>query len=176
LLFRYDIITDMDIVSHALMGSALGIASEKNLRDILIVASFSVLPDITQIPIYFKIGRQHNRIFWLPKQINWLGKNYHDRYPAWAAIWEAPHSVFFLLLVVTPGVLIFHLPKMAIGSYFSHLFVDLFTHKSKWGIKPFWPFQYKFNGITDTWVWQFKRLVLSWLFFGIIVLLVRRYS
>ena len=158
------------------MGGAIGMASEGNLKDILTVSAFSVLPDITQIPIYFKISRQHNRLFWLPKHINWGNKNYHDRYPAWAAIWEAPHSVFFLLFVVTPAVIYFNLPKMAIGSYFSHIFVDLFTHKSKWGIKPLWPFQYKFNGLTDTWVWQFKGLVLSWVFFAMILLLVRWFA
>lgn len=165
----------MDIISHALMGGTLGIASEHNLKDILVVVSFSVLPDITQIPIYFKISHQHKRLFWLPKHIDWTDKNYHDRYPSLAAIWEAPHSIFFLLLVIAPTVWAFHLPKMAIGSYASHIFVDLFTHKSKWGIKPLWPFQYKFNGLTDTWIWQFKRLFLSWLFFGLLLLFARWY-
>ena len=117
----------MDIISHLLIGEILALPSQSNLKDNLIVAAFAVLPDITQLPIYLHIGHVNKRYFWWPKNSDWLHKRFRSRHPAWSALWELPHSFLFLLFVILPIVFCFHLPNMAIVSYFSHIFIDLFT-------------------------------------------------
>ena len=39
----------MDIVSHLLIGEILGVTTQNNPKDVLIVTAFSVLPDLTQL-------------------------------------------------------------------------------------------------------------------------------
>ena len=151
----------MDVLSHFIIGETFGIF-QNSLKDNLIVASFGVLPDLTHVPLYFYVGYLNKRFLWWPKNADWYKHNFRQQNPKWSALWELPHSFLFLLFFITPIVLYFNLPKMAILSYGSHIFLDLFTHTSEWGVKPFYPFAFKFKGFADVWTWGFKKLVLCW--------------
>ncbi len=166
----------MDVITHLLIGEALALPTQSTLRDNLIVALFSLLPDTTQIPLYLHIGFINKRWLWFPRNSDWLKNHFRNKHPAWSALWEIPHSIIFFSLVIVPLVVIFDLPKMAAISYFSHIFVDLFTHTTEWGVKPFYPFNYKFKGFTDVWSWRFSKLAWLWTIFGILVISLKLYA
>ena len=149
----------MDIVSHALIGRAL-VTSKSKKFDTYLVTAFGALPDLFQIPLYIFVGYLHARPFYYPLTSDWQGVR--NAYPLWAALWEIPHSFFFLLLVVAPLVLLLNLNKLAILAYALHLFVDLFTHTGEWAVKPLYPLPFLFHGFTDAWAWDVIYYPVSW--------------
>ena len=162
----------MDIVSHALVGRALVTSQDKRF-DRYLVSFFGALPDVFQIPLYMFVGRLHDRPFYFPQTSDWTGVR--AAYPGWSLWWDIPHSLFFLLLVVTPAVLLLKLNKLAIAAYALHLFLDLFTHTGEWGLMPFFPFSYKFSGFTDAWAWDYPYFVISWAVLIACILLLEKY-
>lgn len=161
----------MDVLSHLLIGEALALPSQTGLKNNLLVAGFSVLPDLMQIPLYLRVGFLNRRLFWLPKREDWFKNNFRPRNPGWAGLWDVPHSLFFAALVVAPLVWFLHLPKMAAAAYLLHIFTDLLTHTGEWSVKIFYPFQFKAGGFTDAWAWKYSRMALAWLALGALILL-----
>jgi hypothetical protein len=158
----------MDLVSHVLVGKVFQTASKLNsLKEKFIVISFAFIPDIPVLFVYLLLGRANNRPYWIPYNSDWIGVR--EAHPWWAAMWEIPHSIFFLLLIIVPLVLYFKWPKIAIFSYFSHIFLDAFTHTGEWRLKPFYPFNFMINGFTDAWAWPLQYMVVSWIFLVIMI-------
>ncbi len=138
----------MDILSHGLMGAAAGELGHK--RRVLWPFLFGALPDVFQaLALYPFVGYVHGRAWLIPEHADWSG--FRGAYPLASAIWEAPHSLFFLLLCIVPLVLKLRLPRSCIAAYGLHLLVDVFTHSGEWSAAPFWPLSWKLEGYWDPW-------------------------
>lgn len=160
----------MDIISHILIGKIISFFARKTKRASLWAMSFSFLPDLFQLPAYVYLGYINNRMFLIPKNIDW--EHTRDLYPLLHAFtWEIPHSIFFLLLVVFPVVLYFKLPKITFLAYLLHLVIDIPTHAGEWAVKPFYPINYSISGFTNAWAWPVWLLVLSWIVLLTIIIL-----
>lgn len=155
--------TVMDIVSHAIVG--LGIAGIGHARssDALTISAFAIIPDIPQILLYLKLGFANHRPLWIPRYADWQREGtVRNNHPVWSSLYDIPHSMFFLLLVVIPVVKLYRFPSLAIVAYCSHIVLDLFTHTEEWAIKPLYPFSWKFVGVTDGWRWSVRGWMTSW--------------
>jgi membrane-bound metal-dependent hydrolase YbcI (DUF457 family) len=160
----------MDIISHAMIGRIIAVREEKK-KDIYLIPFFAALPDLFQIPLYLFLGYVNKRPFYFPLNSDWIGVR--ELYPRWVLFWEIPHSLFFLALVITPLVLLLKLNKLSIAAYFSHIFIDAFTHTGEWSLKPFFPVEYEIEGLTDAWIWKPAFFALSWLVLGLITFVLR---
>jgi membrane-bound metal-dependent hydrolase YbcI (DUF457 family) len=160
----------MDVVSHLLIGAGLGFASGYDLKDTFITAGFGFLPDVSQSLIYLRLGYLKRRPFWIPENKDWFtGGKFRKQNPHWISLYDIPHSLLCWAFIVIPLVLYFELPSMAIYAYLSHILIDLFTHGDEWGIKPFYPFQWKISGFTDAWAWRIERYLVSWIIIAIFI-------
>ncbi len=161
----------MDLISHVLAGKAFQEASRvKTWRDKLVVISFAALPDLPLFILYLLVGHEKGRPLWIPYDSDWSGVR--EAHPIWSAMWEAPHSTIFWLLIVTPLVLWLKWPKMAILSYLSHIILDLPTHAGEWGVKPFYPFPFVIHGFTNAWAWPFPYMLASWIALILVIVCV----
>jgi len=151
----------MDVVSHALVGKLFQVGSRTaSCKHKLIVIAFAFLPDLPVFLVYLLLGHEKGRAFWIAHNADWIGVR--AVHPVWSAMWEIPHSLFFVALVIVPLVFFLRWPKIAIASYLSHILLDLFTHTGEWGVKPLYPLPYMFDGFTDAWTWPLSYLALSW--------------
>ena len=163
----------MDFISHVLVGKLFQVKSQlDSLKHKLIVIAAAFAPDIPVMFVYLLLGHEKGRAFWIPHNSDWIGIRFS--HPGWAAMWEIPHSLFFVLLIVIPFVLYFRWPKIAIASYMSHIALDLFTHTGEWGIKLFYPLDFVVNGFTDAWAWPPLYMAISWLILLGVIYLLRR--
>lgn len=160
----------MDTISHALIGGIISLP-QKIRKSVLRIIFFSVLPDLPLIPFYIFLGYINKRAFLIPHNSDWIGAT--KLYPILNSFYEISHSLFFLLLIILPLVIYFKLPKMAFFAYLIHIAVDLPTHTGEWAIKLFYPFNYSFNGFTNSWAWPIYIMAISWLFLAIIIILLR---
>ena len=152
----------MDIISHLLIGRALAELGNYSPSQIAAITLFAALPDAPQLPLYVYVGFKHKRFLDIPKNSDWLREHFRFRHPFWSALWEVPHSLWFLMLIITPLVIYFKLPLMAAAAYASHLLVDIFTHAGEWAVKPFYPFKKKIHGLTNGWAWHLPGMFASW--------------
>lgn len=152
----------MDVVSHVLVGKLFQVSSRPaSWKHKLIVISFAFLPDLPVVFVYLLLGHEKGRAFWIAHNADWIG--IRAAHPVWSAMWEVPHSLFFVLLVIVPLVFCFRWPKIAIASYLSHIVLDVFTHTGEWRVKPLYPLSYMFDGFTDAWTWPLTYMALSWM-------------
>ena len=156
----------MDIVSHALVGRMM-ISGREEKKDILLVTLAGALPDLFQIPLYIFVGHLHNRPYNFPLNSDWIG--IRADYPTWYLLWDIPHSFFFLFFVIILLVYYFKLSKLIILAYFSHIFLDIFTHTGEWALKPFFPFNFMLQGFTDAWAWDAWSFLVVWVIILIIM-------
>jgi hypothetical protein len=163
----------LDTISHILVGNIFKeISRVRSLRDKLIIVSFAFAPDaLGLLLVYPLLGHEKGRPYWIPHDSDWIGA--HAAHPVWAAIWEIPHSLFFLALIVVPLVLWLRWPKIAIGSYLSHILLDLPTHTGEWAERPFYPLGITVKGFTDAWAWRFSYWVVSWVFLLTLAYIIR---
>ncbi len=170
------IINIMDILSHAIMGKILAtkkVSDKKESRKIMYTGIFfSLLPDLAQIPLYLVVGYFAGRSFWFPQIIDWVG--FRAAHPMWTMLWEIPHSVFFLILIIIPIVIWFKLPRIAIVAYGFHIFIDLFSHTGEWAVKPLYPFNFTIPGFTDGWAWPWWGMIISWIVLLLISLIISK--
>jgi hypothetical protein len=153
----------MDIISHALIGNIISFTKKYTLKNRAWIIFFSFATDLTQIPFFIYLGYINSRPFFYPLPSDWNGAR--TIYPFLTAIYEIPHSLFFVFLIILPIILFFKLPKLAFFAYFFHILIDLPTHTGgEWAMKPFYPFNYNFNGLTDAWTWPFSLMAISWIF------------
>jgi membrane-bound metal-dependent hydrolase YbcI (DUF457 family) len=144
----------------------------KSVKDKVVVITFAVLPDIPGLLIVYPLlGHEKGRPWWFPHNADWVGA--YAAHPFWAAIWEIPHSLFFLAFVIVPLVLWLDWPKIAIVSYLSHILLDLPTHTGEWAERPFYPFGITVQGFTDAWAWPLSYWLVSWVVLLLIAYLVR---
>jgi len=161
----------MDIVSHILIGKILSFNKKKKAQ--FWAMFFSLLPDLSQIPFYLVLGYENARPFLFPLNSDWIGAR--QLHPILSALWEAPHSLFFAILIILPIIIFFKLPKIAFFSYVIHLIVDIPTHSGEWAIKIFYPIDYTINGFTDAWAWPVWGFILSWIILISIVIVLNRF-
>lgn len=150
----------MDIVSHGLIGGLVAAPIAKTPTEAAWIVGFSFLPDLIQVPLYLLLGRKHKRRFWIPYNTDWSGVR--KKHPAWTKLWEIPHSLFFITLVVLPLVYLFDIPKTSLVGYLAHIATDIPTHKKEWAVKIFFPFSLVVPGITDAWAWKYKYWIVAW--------------
>ena len=164
----------MDVVSHALVGVLVAMAAGVRLwRHRAAMGLVAAAPDAPVAIVYLLLGRAHDRPFWIPLHSDWEGVR--AAHPVWSALWEAPHSLLFLALVVVPLVLHFRLPRVAIAAYASHLLLDLPTHTGEWAVAPLYPLPWRVEGWTDAWAWPPLQWAASWAVLLALVLLVDRW-
>lgn len=157
----------MDTFSHGLIGSAIGqYNGNSNLRKIGLIGLIAMLPDIFQIPYYLVLGYIKNRPFFIPYNEDWV--MFRGQFPILDLLWDIPHSLLFLIIVVIPIVKFYRLNNILIISYLSHIVVDILTHTGEWNVKFLFPFNLSFDGFTDAWVWSFSYISISWLILIII--------
>jgi len=163
----------MDFVSHMLVGNIFKEAGRVNsFKNKLIVVSFAFLPDVPGLlVVYPLLGHEHGRAYWFPHNSDWVGV--HAAHPLWAAIWEVPHSLLFLAMVIVPLVLWLKWTKLAIASYLSHILLDLPTHTGEWAVRALYPFNWTVQGFTDAWAWPLKYMAISWFVLVIVAYLIR---
>jgi hypothetical protein len=157
----------MDIFSHVLIGRALATPPQNAKKDIWIITIFSYLPDLFQSVLYLYLGIINSRPFFFPLNSDWDGVR--ELHPFLSALWEVPHSIFFVLLVIAPIVYFFKFPKMALFGYIFHILIDLLTHSGEWATKLFYPFSYKIEGFTNAWSWPIQSMVASWVILLVII-------
>ena len=73
--------------------------------------------------------------------------------------WEITHSFLFWAIVIIPAILYFKQPILIAIAYLSHLILDLPSHTGIWSSKPFYPFNYQFEGWFDAWAWDFETII-----------------
>ena len=163
----------MDILSHALIGKV--IAARKHSRRVMYTGMlFSIMPDLFQIPLYLVVGTYANRFLSIPQIVDWVG--FRAAHPVWTMLWEIPHSVFFLILIIVPLVVWLKLPKIGIVAYGLHIFIDVFSHTGEWAVKPLYPFNYSITGFTDGWAWSWQGTVMSWIILFVISVIISKYA
>jgi membrane-bound metal-dependent hydrolase YbcI (DUF457 family) len=157
----------MDPISHLLIGKLLTAYESSPAADAAAIILFSFLPDLFQIPLYLRLGRERGRKLWIPADADWRGY----RSSRWALWWEIPHSILFAVLVVAPIVLLLGLTPLAIVAYLLHIIVDIPTHRGEWAVRPFFPFKYKVQGFTDAWRWSWGKMAVAWVALALMLLL-----
>ena len=155
----------MDILSHILIGRIISSNQIKKAQIFTMV--FSFLPDLGQIPFYLVLGYENARPFLFPYNSDWIGTR--SLHPVLTAMWDIPHSFFFLFLIILPVITYFKIPKISFFAYGLHLLIDIPTHTGEWMIRPFYPFNFAIPGITDAWAWPVWAFILSWTILGIII-------
>ncbi|MBC7863859.1 MAG: hypothetical protein IAF38_12865 [Bacteroidia bacterium] len=151
----------MDVASHALVGVAIGlIEKNRTKKTILKTSFFSFLPDIFQLPYYLAVGNSKNRSFNWPQPEDWTG--FRGTHPFLDTLWNVPHSIFFLLLVIIPIIKLSKQSNFLIIAYLSHILIDIPTHTGEWGVKFLFPFNLTVSGFTDAWAWSLNALIISW--------------
>ena len=161
----------MDFVSHYLIGNIIA-ATRKNItrKQIITVSFFGLLPDVTQIPLYLYVGYLNHRPYWVPGNHDWAG--FRDIHPIASALWDIPHSLFFLIFIwIIVKSLKLH--YLCILSYLSHILIDIPTHTGEWAVKFLYPFQIMISGFTDAWAWNFYLYPIVWaiLIFSILIIM-----
>lgn len=162
----------MDIVSHAIVGRMLVTKKKNKPSDFWLIVLFAALPDLFQIPLYLYLGYINHRPFFWPYNSDWIG--FRASNSGWLLWWDIPHSLLTLLFIVLPLVSLLKINKLVLFSYFSHIFLDLFTHTGEWGVKPLFPLQFMVNGFTDAWAWNPLYYPVVWLALWILVLVVEK--
>jgi len=155
----------MDILSHILIGRIISFNQIKKAQIFAMV--FSFLPDLGQIPFYLVLGYENARPFLFPYNSDWIGAR--ATHPILTAMWDIPHSLFFLLLIILPVIIFFKIPKIAFFAYGLHLLIDIPTHTGEWAIKPLYPLNFTMPGITDAWAWPVFAMLLTWIILGLII-------
>ena len=152
----------MDIISHGLIGCAIGqFESKAKLKKVGAVGLTAMLPDFFQVPYYLILGYLHNRPYYLPLNEDWAG--FRGQLPMLDLVWDIPHSLIFVIVVIIPLVKKFQLGKIFIYSYLSHIIADIPTRTGEWNVRYFFPFKFTINGITDAWTWNITYLSVSWI-------------
>lgn len=143
----------MDIASHGFIGAMIAeTAPRPRPRQALWGALFAMAPDLACMCIAYPfVGWKHGRAFFIPEHADWAG--IRAAHPWIAATWEAPHSLWFLLLVVVPLVFYLDLPRLCIAAYVSHQLVDIAAHTGEWSATPLWPLAWRVEGWADPWAW-----------------------
>jgi membrane-bound metal-dependent hydrolase YbcI (DUF457 family) len=160
----------MDAMSHALVGVAIATTERYGIQEGALVVFFSVLPDILQIPLYLKVGKDSGRTFWIPKDSDWQG--FRDTYPGWSSVFDIPHSLFFLIPLYL-AIAWLHLPLILLFAYFVHIVLDLFAHQGEWKVKLFYPINASIDGITSAWSWSYGRMIVSWAVLVVLICFLR---
>ncbi len=157
----------MDIISHGLIGCAIGqFYCKTNVKKVGIAGMTAMLPDFFQIPYYLTLGYLCDRPFYIPYNEDWTG--FRGQLPLLDLVWDVPHSLLFLVLVVVPIVKKFRLEKILILSYLSHIIADIPTHTGEWNLRYFFPLEFTINGVTDAWKWNLTYLAISWIILVVI--------
>lgn len=161
----------MDFVSHALIGRAIAEFNTAKKKDVIFISSFAVLPDITQLLLYPYLGYIKNRPFFLPNNEDWNG--FSLEHPFLTSLYLIPHSILFLGIVIIPMIYFFKLHKLCILSYFSHIFIDIFSHTGEWSTQFLYPIKTNTSGFTDGWALPLKYLVISWIILIFVIVLIK---
>ncbi len=160
----------MDIISHGIVGAMAGSAHKPEKRDITFATLFSILPDISLIVPYFVLGFIKNRFLWIPSDLSWDA--FRVAHSGLTILWDISHSIFFLLFIIVPLVLIFKWPRITIFAYLLHIIIDTFTHSGDWILSPFYPLKIVISGPINAWILPWWGLMGTWIFLLAVFLVV----
>ena len=144
----------LDTVTHALIGLILGELAPKDMKHRhLIGFFFGMLPDITNILLVHPyLGWVADRT--IPFALGSDFINYPEILNHWTYhVWLLSHSLLFWAIVFTPQWKRSRNVKLATVAYASHILADIPSHTGAYGLEPFYPIRYIFDGWFDAWLW-----------------------
>ncbi len=165
----------LDTVTHALIGLIVGEMAPKDIKHRrLIGLGFGVLPDITNVVLV------HPYLGWLagreiPFAVGIDFVNHPEILDHWTYhIWLLSHSLLFWAIVFLPLWRKGRAAKLSAVAYLSHVLADIPSHSGAYGLEPFYPIAYIFDGWFDAWLWGPLPIAASILTTAGLYLLVRR--
>jgi len=164
----------MDIISHVLIGEIIFLLTGGTITTNFLIILFAVIADIVHIPYYLILGKKNNRKFCIAQKQDW--ERMSEKYKFFTILYNTTHSIFFAFFVILPIILFFKLSVWIFFAYLSHIIVDIFTHKGEWAIKVFWPFKFKINGFSNTWIWSIEKTINLWIILFSIILYLSFFS
>ena len=84
------------------------------------------------------------------------------------------HGFIFWSLFVLPFWNKHRAAPLAIIAYLSHILMDLPSHTGEYGLQPFFPFPFIFDGWFDAWLWGPIEILFSVIAFTILFAIVRQ--
>ena len=166
---------DMDVFTHFIIGASIGEIAPKDIKNRhAIGASFAILPDITNVIFV------HPYLGWLaghtiPFAVSQDFINHPEILQHWTyQTWLFSHGFIFWSFFVLPFWNKHRAAPLAILGYLSHILMDLPSHTGIFGLQPFYPFPFIFNGWFDAWLWGPIEIFLSVIAFSIVFAIVRQ--
>ena len=144
----------MDIVTHGLVGLSIGeLAPKKTKYRRSIGLFFGILPDITNLVFvhpYLGWMAGHKIPFATPQDfIEFPQILDHWTYQSWLLT----HSLLFWAILFLPLWNKGFGARLASLAYASHIVLDIPSHSGIYGLEPFYPIPYIFDGWFDAWLW-----------------------
>lgn len=165
----------MDTVTHALIGLTLGEMAPKDIKHRHVIGlSFGMLPDITNVILV------HPYLGWIAgRTIPFAGGSDFIEFPEilnhWTYhIWLLSHSLLFWAIIFIPMWKRSRGMKLATIAYASHILADIPSHTGAYGLEPFYPIPYIFDGWFDAWLWGPGPIAVSIISTGLVYLVVRK--
>ena len=165
----------MDTVTHAFIGLICGEMAPKDIKHRRKIGlAFGMLPDITNvILVHPYLGWLAGRTIPFALGIDFI--NFPEILDHWTYhVWLLSHSLLFWAIVFAPFWKRSSAAKLATIAYVSHILADIPSHTGAYGLEPFYPIPYIFNGWFDAWLWGPGPIAASILGFGLAYLAVRR--
>ena len=149
----------MDPLTHALIGATIGELSPKRIKNRRLKGAVAgMIPDLFNLLTYFYLGIKAGHNIPIAKPEDYYSNTWIIDHWTWMP-WEITHSFLFWAIVIVPITLYFKQPILIVIAYFSHLILDLPSHTGIWSSKPFYPFNYQFEGWFDAWAWDFETII-----------------
>lgn len=165
----------LDTATHALIGLMLGEMAPKDIKHRrLIGLGFGMLPDITNVLLVHPyLGLVAGRDIPFAMGVDFL--NHPEILDHWTYhAWLLSHSLLFWAIVFLPFWRKSQTTKLAAVAYLSHLLADIPSHTGAYGLEPFYPIAYIFDGWFDAWLWGPIPIGVSILVSAGMYLVVRR--
>ena len=144
----------LDTATHALIGLILGELAPKDIKHRrLIGLSFGMLPDITNVLLVHPyLGWLAGRSIPFALGIDFI--NFPEILDHWTYhVWLLSHSLLFWAVVFGPIWKRNRTVQLASIAYLSHVLADIPSHTGAYGLEPFYPIPYVFDGWFDAWLW-----------------------
>ena len=135
---------------------------------------FAMLPDITNVLLV------HPYLGWLagrdiPFALGIDFINHPEILDHWTYhVWLLSHSLLFWAVVFLPIWRKSRTVRLAAVAYVSHVLADIPSHSGAYGLEPFYPIPFIFDGWFDPWLWGAGPIALSILFSSALYLVVWR--
>ena len=144
----------LDTATHALIGLMLGEMAPKDIKHRRKIGlGFAMLPDITNVIfVHPYLGWLAGRDIPFALGIDFI--NHPEILDHWTYhVWLLSHSLLFWAIVFLPMWRKSRTAKLAAVAYVSHVLADIPSHSGVYGLEPFYPIPFVFDGWFDPWLW-----------------------